>query len=504
MPLCHAIAHHARQRPDALAVDISGTQLTYGALHDRIARLDSALQAVPVQPRQGLPLPSNARLFASTIGNHPAAATLLIAALATPNAVTLLDAQWPDALHQNVLAKLPPDILFCLSKQTALIEAAFKLGIPAIRVDTPDFETFLTAEPADISWTNGSDIFMVGFTSGTTSQPKAFARGRHSWTQSLDASRRAFALTENSHTFAPGPLSHGISLYALAETLDLGAAFHALTTFDLADAHRAMKHTRRIVAVPALLTALCHGAPQEQVIEITTAGAKLDPSLLQKARAHFPKSRVHEYYGASELGFVSINTHGRDSSSAPAHSVGHPFPHVALSIRKGGKEVAQGESGTIFVRGDLAIDGYLWGGRNSGFRREGPWATVGDAGRLNNDGSLSLLGREGGMVITAGHNVYPQEIETALASIPNVSGAVVMGLTHPTRGQELVAIVQGDTPLAEIKSQLSVRLPRYKLPRRFVSCAEWPLTSSGKPDRATLHNWLTTGDTRLVALTTAS
>ncbi|WP_372884529.1 AMP-binding protein [Shimia sp.] len=500
MPLCNAIRTFARQRPDALAVCLSGSRLDYGTLHERITRLHGALSALPgAAPRPGVALPESGRLFALSAGNHPAAASLLVTALSTPHAVALLDPGWPEALLVQTLTRLPPDAVFCLSSQGGLIEAAGRLGIPAIRVDTADLDAFL-GPPQELPWTEPATTFMVGFTSGTTSRPKGFARSRHSWSASLGAGREAFALTEHSHTFAPGPLAHGITLYALAETLDLGAGFHGIESFELAAAHRAMAEARRIVAVPTMLGALCRGPAQEQITEITTAGAKLDPKLLARARDTFPKARLHEYYGASELGFVSLNTHGRESSSAPAHSVGHPFPHVALSIRKDRAEVPQGETGTIFVRGDLAIDGYLWGGRNSGFRREGPWATVGDIGRLNSDGSLSIMGREGGMVITSGHNVYPQEIETALAGIPGIEGAVVMGVTHASRGQEIIAILQGEAAIDEIRARLAIALPRYKLPRHFYRLTDWPLTGSGKIARATLMDWLKRKDARLVTL----
>ncbi|WP_299354841.1 AMP-binding protein [uncultured Shimia sp.] len=496
MPLRHAIEIHARHRPDAVAVDISGDSLTYGVLFDRITRLHSALTALPGRGHPALSLSKEARLFAVATGNHPATSTLLATAMATPHAVAVLDPQWPDDMLQRTLAKLPPDVVFCLSSQSALIHAAGKLGIPAICVDSGDLDEFLGDGLAP-PWTAPDDTFLVGFTSGTTSQPKAFARARHSWRVSLDASRVAFALTDRSHCFAPGPLAHGISMYALAETLDLGATFYGTSRFDLASAHHAMRGAKRIVAVPTLLGVLSHGPAQNHITEITTAGAKLDPALLTRARNVFPRARVHEYYGASELGFVSLNTHGRDSSSAPANSVGHPFAHVSLSIRKDGAEVTQGDAGTIFVRGDLAIDTYLWGGRNSGFRREGPWATVGDIGRLNTDGSLAILGREGGMVITAGHNVYPQEVETALAHISGVEAAVVLGRTHPSRGQEIVAIVETDSALDEIRARLAISLPRYKLPRQFLRTGEWPLTSSGKIARATLQDWLDNEDPRL-------
>ncbi|MGX9351844.1 AMP-binding protein [Shimia sp. W99] len=500
MPLRNAIEMHARQRPDALAIDISGSSLTYGDLHTRIACLHGALVALPKRTRPAPALPLEGRLYAFAAGNHPSASVLLTAAMSTPHAVALLDPQWPEDLHHQMLVKLPPDALFCLASQTGLITAAERLNIPVIRVDTPDLAHFLNAAPEPLPWGDPADIFLVGFTSGTTSRPKAFARARHSWRASLDASRVAFALTDQSHTFAPGPLAHGITLYALAETLDLGAAFHGITRFDLGGAHRAMTNVRRIVSVPTLLDALTRGTPQDQIVEITTAGAKLPPALLDRARSTFPRARVHEYYGASELGFVSLNTHGRTSSSAPPDSVGHPFPHVSLSLRKDGEEVPQGTPGTIFVRGDLAIDGYLWGGRNSGFRREGPWATVGDIGRLNYDGSLSILGREGGMVITSGYNVYPQEIETALADVPGIQDAVVLGHTHPTRGQEVIAIFDGTTPLDEIRARLALSLPRYKLPRQFYRIESWPQTSSGKIARQTLLDWIDKKDDRLVRL----
>ena len=82
MPLRHALDHHARQRPDALAVAICDTRLTYGALFERLKKLHAALTKLPLQARPDLPLPDGARNFALSIGNHPEAPTLLAAALA--------------------------------------------------------------------------------------------------------------------------------------------------------------------------------------------------------------------------------------------------------------------------------------------------------------------------------------------------------------------------------------------------------------------------------------
>ena len=501
MPLGTALETHARQRPDALAVSLGDTSLTYAALHDRTARLDAALRALPHRDHPGLTLPDNARVFALTTGNHPAALPLLATAFSTPHAVQLLDPQWPEALLVDALQSLRPDALFCLSAQTGLIAAAAECAIPTFPVDTA-LRDLLAQAPARPAPYGPEHTFLIGYTSGTTSRPKPFARSRQSWRASLDASRTAFGLDDQSHTLAPGPLAHGVTLYALAETLDNGAAFHALPRFDTAAARALLtRQAPRLVTVPALLQALCRPAPLPAVTNITTAGAKLDPALLSAARKSFPAATIHEYYGASELGFLSLSRHHADRSSAPPETVGHPFPHVALSIRDKGRALPKGETGTIFARGDLAIDRYLVDHTASGFRREGDWATVGDLGRINPDGSLTLMGREGGMIVTAGYNVYPQEIETALSGLSGLTGAVVLGPSHPTRGQDLVAIVTGNTTLAALRAHLAPRLPRYKIPRRAYRVSEYPLTSSGKPDRRTLLQWIEQEDARLVPLT---
>lgn len=501
MPLGHALDTHTRQRPDALAVSLGGETLNYAALLDRTARLDAALRALPDTPHPDLTLPDPARLFALTIGNHPAAPLFLATAFATPHAVQLLDPAWPEARLIDAIRALRPDALFCLETQTDIIAAARALGIPTYPVDTA-LPALLAHDPAPPLPRTPGDSFLVGYTSGTTSAPKAFARSRHSWRASLDASRAAFGLNDQSHTLAPGPLAHGVTLYALAETLDNGAAFHGLPRFDAAAASDTLNHhATRLVTVPALLRALTRHKGFPRITNVTTAGAKLDPALLAEAHARFPSATVFEYYGASELGFLSLSRHDANGSSAPPDTVGHPFPHVALSIRTDGRALPDGETGTIHARGDLAIDGYLSESAQTGFRREGDWATVGDLGRINPDGSLTLMGREGGMIVTAGLNVYPQEIETALSTLPGLTGAVILGTTHPTRGTDLVALISGTATLAQIRAHLAPQLPRYKIPRRAYRIEAFPLTSSGKPDRRTLQDWLDRKDARLVALT---
>ncbi|SHK29259.1 Acyl-CoA synthetase (AMP-forming)/AMP-acid ligase II [Shimia gijangensis] len=498
MPLGRVIEIHARQKPETLAVSQSDFSLTYGALHDLILRLDSALRDCPTRPRQGIDLPENGRVFAVTLGNSGSALPLLATALATGHAAQVMDPALPEARLAEMLKTLPPDVLFCLPTQGLLIDTAHALGIPAIT----DLSVFAQTTPANPLPYHPKHSFLIGYTSGTTSQPKAFARARRTWRISLDASRDAFGLGLTSHTLAPGPLAHGITLYALAETLDAGATFYSLPHFDTKAAAEFLKKTNRIVAVPTMLEALCGSRKGfGQVENVTTAGAKLSPALLGRLHHTFPSATIYEYYGASELGFVSLNRHLITGSWAPSQSVGRPFAHVDLSIRHGGHELPQGETGAIHIRADLAIDGYLSKATTTGFRRDQDWATVGDLGRIDQDGNLHLMGREGGMVITAGHNVYPQEVETAISSLSGVTGAVVFGVPDAMRGQRLIAVVSGSISRDALRMHLKDILPNYKIPRHFYNIDAWPYTGSGKIARATLLTWLQQKDARLVPIT---
>ncbi len=507
MPLRHRIFETARQRPEALAISLGETRLSYGALADKIARLNAALSKLTAHKRSvGVKISNNGRLMVLAVGNHPSAAPLLATALSSPHGIAVMDPQWPETQLCEALGRLPADIVFTTSDKTGLINAAVRNALPVILVDQ-DWAAFLDIEACVPALPDPQDTFLIGFTSGTTSYPKAFSRSRLSWEVSLQASERAFDLSKGMHTLAPGPLSHGLTLYAFAETLHIGAAFLGFERFSasaMCDA-LAQGDIKRVVAVPSMLEVIPASARFPNLNNVTTAGAKLPSALLGKAVACFPNAAIFEYYGASELGFVSVNRHINGQSQTGHDTVGRPFPHVDLQLRQNGKPVSATESGTIFVKGDLAIERYLWGDGTSGFRREGSWATVGDIGRIAEDGGLTLLGREGGMVLSGGYNIYPQEVEAALNHVAGIDAAVVVPVEDGFLGQKLMAAVQTSLPLdgAALFSTLREYLPAYKLPKEVFTCLALPHTTSGKIARGTVQKWITTGAPELVKLDTA-
>jgi long-chain acyl-CoA synthetase len=182
--------------------------------------------------------------------------------------------------------------------------------------------------------------FLIGFTAGTTSTPEAFTRSRRSWQASLDASIDFFGLRPADKTFAPGPLSASLNLYALSECLYAGTEFHTLRSFDVGDAHAVIMHDgiTRLVLVPTMLRLLGERGLMASVDASATrtiicAGSKLDARTLEAARRWAPNATIFEYYGAAELSFVS----GRGLPAgapldAAGTAIGRPFPGVDVQI----------------------------------------------------------------------------------------------------------------------------------------------------------------------------
>ena len=476
MPFLNRLQQWADDRPDDTAVVVAGRHLSWAALRDAAEARTAESGAVTV-----LAQPNSVDFAVS-----------FAAAVAGDRQCAVLDPTWPGQLQADITARL-----------TSAAGAQPRPKQPRPNQHGP-------GELRDSELRDGSpeSPFLIGLTSGTTSVPKAFTRSRRSWQLSFDASIEFFGLTQRDKTLAPGPLAASLNLYALSECLYAGSEFHTLESFDVGDVHTAITHDgiTRLVLVPTMLRLLSERGlagcvDASGITSIICAGSKLDARTLEAARRWAPRATIFEYYGASELSFVSgAGLRSGAPLDAGGTGIGKPFPGVDVRILDDdGTQLPDGTDGNICVRSGMVSNGYLWGDDGQALRSFDGWYTVGDQGYLR-DGELHILGRRSDMIITAGKNVYPHEVELALASVPGVAAAVASGMTDDVRGQRVVAGVvpsHGGITATQLKAGLDDVLPRDKRPLQYFALTELPVTDRGKVSRQLLLDWIEAGDTRI-------
>lgn len=314
-------------------------------------------------------------------------------------------------------------------------------------------------------------------TSGSSGQPRRILRPMASWIASFQVNAGLFGIGPGRRVAVLGRLVHSLSLYGAVEAVHLGAELHLLD--DLRpDRQRAALAARAIdllYATPAQLRLLVEaGGPVLALGHVVVGGSKLDDSLRAALGQMAPAACISEFYGAAEASFITLA--GPD---CPPASVGRPYPGVELRVT--------GAPGEIWLRSPYLFTGYA-GDNPGGARWQDGWLSVGEMGRLEN-GFLYLAGRAGRMVTVADHNVFPEEIEGFLATLPGVTRVAVLPRPDALRGVHLVAVLQGD-PAQEgaILAAARAHLGPLKSPRALIWLpGDWPVLASGKTDLAALQ-----------------
>jgi bile acid-coenzyme A ligase len=154
-----------------------------------------------------------------------------------------------------------------------------------------------------------------------------------------------------------------------------------------------------------------------------------------------------------------------------------------------GNELPAGEEGEVWMRSPSEQPTYHYIGATAR-TREGGWESLGDVGRVDDDGYLYLGDRMQDMILTGGANVYPAEVEAALQEHPSVRSVAVIGLPDEEMGSVVHAIVEAEqeaVPVEELLTFASERVARYKVPRSIEYTDQPIRDDAGKVRRSTLR-----------------
>lgn len=165
-------------------------------------------------------------------------------------------------------------------------------------------------------------------------------------------------------------------------------------------------------------------------------------------------------------------------------TIGLPLPSTVISIRDDdGKELATGERGEIWAKGPQIMKGYWEKDEETANTLEGEWLKTGDIGLLKETGFAQIVDRKKEMVLVSGFNVFPNEVEDALAHHPKVQEVGVIGVPDDKSGEAVKAfIVKADESLTveEIKAYAKEHLTGYKRPKHVEFKDELPKSNVGK------------------------
>ena len=305
-------------------------------------------------------------------------------------------------------------------------------------------------------------------------------------------------LTHHDRQMVVAPLAHAALQLALSQLM-AGGAVVLRPGFDKASfwADCARFAITNVMVVPTMIASMLEiegEAPDLRLL--VSLGATLRPALKERLAACFPHVGLYEMYGASELGMVTCLR--PDEQARKPKTVGRPgFGQEVAIFDDDGRPAPRGEIGTIYVRGPLAIAGYL------GSQRPSPppahlaadgWMTTGDLGSLDKEGFLTISDRRADLILSGGMNVYPAEVEAALAAHPDVRDVAVIGAPDEKWGQRVTAYVVGRVDPAVLDAACRERLAGYKIPRAYFAVDALPTTSNGKVSRSLLRAAVERGD----------
>jgi long-chain acyl-CoA synthetase len=208
MPLAGALERHAAHDPANPAFHLEDRVLPYGALVATARHLHAAFAGLAPSGQSSIG-PQN-RLVALVTGNHALFPAAFAAATAGNSCAALIDPHLPEAVRRRLLEKLDPDLIV-IAEGAELLAHNPRSGATLVLAE------HAAADAPPLPEGRDEDPFLIVFTSGTTADPKPIIRDRRSWRISLATGAPFFGLDAATSTYAPGPLAHGLALYAMTE-----------------------------------------------------------------------------------------------------------------------------------------------------------------------------------------------------------------------------------------------------------------------------------------------
>jgi 2-aminobenzoate-CoA ligase len=358
-------------------------------------------------------------------------------------------------------------------------------------------QSFASAGGFEAVETDAGDVALIAFTSGTTGIPKGCVHQHRDLLAVCDTFGTRVLRPREDDVFTGTPpyaFTFGLGVSVLfpmragASTVPIGRPSmpalvdaierHSITTLSTAPTmYRAMLREADLSRVRSLRSCVSAGEPL--------------PAPVADAWTERTGIRIIDGIGSTEMLHIFI---GSPAEEARSGSVGRPVPgYEAMVVDDAMHPVAPGVVGRLAVRGPTGCR-YLDDPRQSDYVVDG-WNVTGDAFRVDDDGYFWFAARNDDLIVSAGYNISPHEVEGALLQHDAVAECAVVASPDQERGHVVKAFVvavdgvdTGDGLVAELQQHVKTRIAPYKYPRRIEFVDALPRTITGKVQRAVLRD----------------
>jgi long-chain acyl-CoA synthetase len=476
LSLSHILFDRAAREPSRVSVLTPEGDITYGQVASEAAALSHLLgERALAGSRISILLPNIPRFGTVLHGILGASGT---AVMTNPmNSLREVEEQFHDAqVHAafttRALARLLPE-----GTRALLVD-----DLPAgIRELANGEERWLPLDPSrttPVSTRGGGAEAVIIFTAAESGRARGAVLSHRNLVANLRSTLEMLRLREDDRVLAALPNIHAFGLtVSLNAAMAAGAAivpverFHPARTLELIGATRATV----LMGVPAMFMGFLSVAEKnpvgEHALRVTLCGGATLDAGVQARWEEVLGVPLRQGYGLTEASPVCLfNDPSRPNRPG---TLGKPIPHVDVSIQDGaGNVLPDGEVGEICVRGENVFAGYLGENEDDPPYFRGPWLRTGDLGSRDADGYFHFRGVLKAMFTRSGFNVYPREVERAVAGDARVASASVTAQPDPAKENEIILEV---VPVAgatltedDVREICRARLATYKQPGRIL------------------------------------
>ncbi|MDI3317598.1 MAG: AMP-binding protein [Bacillota bacterium] len=355
--------------------------------------------------------------------------------------------------------------------------------------------------PTPLPSLSDDDVMMILYTSGTTGTPKGAMLTHGAMLGVVRVLAQVLGMSSEETVVNTLPYFHVFAISVeflqflyLGGTIVVRDQFHPRGVAEDIARYRAT-FMDGVPSMYILLNQLLHSESGEHLdlssLRVGVVGAAPVPVEVQRAFEEKTGIVVVEGYGQTEVSPIA-SLQPPDPEKRRYGSCGQPLPGTEVKIvGPDGRELPPGEPGELWVRGFNVMRGY-WNRPEESRQVLDPdgWLHTGDVLRQDSDGYLYMVDRLKDMIIYSGYNIYPKEVETVLYHHPAVAEAIVVGSSHPTKGEVPIAFVRlkegVEAAPEELLELCRKELVPYKVPRQVILVEDFPRTPQGKPIREEL------------------